>query len=287
MFVNRRRSIELELPNQIVIEAAKGWWNLQLRSIWQYRELLFLLAWRDVKVRYKQTVLGVAWVVLQPLVSMLIFTLLFGVLLNVPSGDTPYPIFTFTALLAWNYFAGSLTKASQSVVQNTSLVTKIYFPRLIIPLSGVLSGLVDFAISFVLLLGLMAIYRQPLRSGLLLLPVFLLLAMLTSLGFGLWLSALNVRFRDVNFLLPFLVQVWMYATPVIYGVDLLPVEWRWLLALNPLTGVVEGFRWAVLGQAGLFSLGWLFWLSTGIALVVLVSGLAFFRRTERTFADII
>jgi lipopolysaccharide transport system permease protein len=275
------------MMSQVVIEAKQGWLDLQLHAIWHYRELLYFLVWRDVKVRYKQTALGVAWVILQPLVSMLIFTLLFGVLLKVPSGDAPYPIFAFAALLPWNFFAGSLSRATMSVVSSANLVTKIYFPRLIIPISGVLGGLVDFGISVLLLLGLMLFYKLPLRPQLLLLPGFLLLAVATALGFGLWLSALNVRFRDVNYLMPFIVQVWMYATPVIYAADLVPVKWRWMLALNPMTGVVEGFRWAVLGQAGMLVNVWLFWLSVGVTAVALVSGIMFFRRTERTFADII
>jgi len=272
---------------QVVIEPTKGWLDLQLKAVWQYRELLGFLVWRDLKARYKQTSLGVLWMVLQPLVSMLIFTLLFGILLNVPSGNSPYPIFAFSALLPWNYFSSSLTRATHSVVGQANLVTKIYFPRLIIPLSGILSGLVDFAISFGLFLVLIAIYQLPLRVEILLLPLFLLLAMLTALGFGLWLSALNVRFRDVTQLIPFIVQIWMYATPVIYGSQLLPAQYRWILGFNPLTGVVEGFRWALLGQRGLLEIGWPFWLSVGVTLIVLVSGLVFFRRTERTFADII
>ncbi len=273
----------------VVIEPTRGLAALQLRAVWQYRELLGFLVWRDVKVRYKQTALGVAWVVLQPLVNMLIFTLLFGVLLKVPSGGAPYPVFAFAALLPWNYFASSLNRASTSLIGSANLITKVYFPRLIVPLSGVLSGLVDFAVSFLLLGVLMLVYRLPLSWTMLWLPFFLLLAMVTALGFGLWLAALNVRFRDVNYLVPFLVQVWMYATPVIYGSTLIPERFRWLLALNPMTGVTEGFRWALLGSrlADAAAPGGLFYVSIGITLVVLISGMIFFRSTEKTFADVI
>lgn len=272
----------------IVIQPTRGLASLQLKALWEYRELLGFLVWRDVKVRYKQTALGVAWIILQPLVSMVIFTLLFGVLLNAPSNGAPYPIFAYAGLLPWNYFAGSLTRSSQSLVGSANLITKVYFPRLVIPISGVLGGLVDFAVASVVLAGLMLVYRIPPTANVVWLPFFLLLAMATALGFGLWLAALNVRFRDVNYLTPFLVQIWMYLTPVIYSVTLIPEQYRWLLALNPMTGVVEGFRWALLG--GVMQAeppGALFAVSVGISLVVLVTGAIFFRSTERTFADII
>jgi lipopolysaccharide transport system permease protein len=221
-----------------------------------------------------------------------VFSLLFGGLLNVPSNGVPYPVFAFAALVPWNYFAGSLTRVSTSLINSANLISKVYFPRLIIPLSGVISGLVDFAVSFGVLLVLMAIYRIPLTLRILTLPAFLLLAMLTALGFGLWLSALNVRYRDVNYLVPFLVQTWMYLTPVIYGATLLPEQFRWLLALNPMSLVVEGFRWALLGPAApatkvAQSSPWMIALPLAIVVVALVSGLVFFRGTERTFADII
>ncbi|MBE9475314.1 MAG: ABC transporter permease [Chloroflexi bacterium] len=277
------------INHQVVIEPSKGWYSLQLRSIWQYRELLYFLVWRDLKVRYKQTALGVTWVILQPVVSMVVFTILFGYLLHVPSGDVPYPIFAYVALLPWNYFASSINKSSSSLIQNTNLVTKVYFPRMIIPISSVLSGLVDFAIGFLILIILMFIFKVPPAPSILFLPAFLFLAMLTALGFGFWLSALNVRYRDVNYLVPFILQIWMYLTPVIYGVDLIPEPYRFLLALNPMTAVVEGFRWALLGphlesaQApGTFIL-----FSFLISIFVLITGAVFFRRTERTFADII
>jgi lipopolysaccharide transport system permease protein len=273
----------------VVIEPSRGWSALQLRALWEYRELLYFLVWRDLKVRYKQTVLGVAWIVLQPVVAMIVFSLLFGGLLGVPSGEVPYPIFVYTALLPWNYFSGSLTRSSTSLVGSAHIITKVYFPRLVIPISGVVSGLVDFAIAFLVLIGLMVYYGVAPTPAIILLPGFLLLAMLTALGFGLWLSALNVRFRDVNYLLPFLVQIWMYLTPVIYGTTLIPERFRFLMALNPMTGVVEGFRWALLGGylADAQPPGGLFVVSIAIALLVLAGGLVFFRRTERTFADII
>jgi lipopolysaccharide transport system permease protein len=278
----------IEAPT-IVIEPSRGWAALGLGDVWQYRELLYFLVWRDLKVRYKQTVLGALWIVLQPVVSMVVFTFLFGNLLNVPSGDVPYPIFAYAALLPWNYFASSLTRSSTSVVSSSHLITKVYFPRLIIPISGVLSGLVDFGIAFLVLVGMMAYFGIAPTAAALLLPLFLLLAMMTALGFGLWLSALNVRFRDVNYLIPYLVQIWMYVTPVIYGSTLIPERYRFLLGLNPMTGVVEGFRWALLGNrlADAQPPGELFAISIGISLLVLVSGAIFFRRTERTFADII
>jgi len=272
----------------VVIEPTRGVAALQLRALWEHRELLGFLVWRDVKVRYKQTALGVTWIILQPLVSMVIFTLLFGYLLQAPSDGAPYAVFAYAGLLPWNYFAASLTRSSQSLVGSANLITKVYFPRLVIPISGVLSGLVDFGVASLVLAGLMVVYRIPPTANILWLPVFLLLALGTALGFGLWLGALNVRYRDVNYLTPFVVQTWMYLTPVVYSVTLVPERFRWLLALNPMTGVVSGFRWALLG--GVMETeppGMLFGVSVVIALVVLVGGAIFFRSTERTFADII
>jgi len=279
---------ELEIPT-VVIQSTRGLAALQLRALWEYRELLYFLVWRDVKVRYKQTALGVAWIVLQPVISTVVFTLLFGVLLNVPSGGVPYPVFALAGLVPWTYFAGSLTRSSTSLVGSSHLITKVYFPRLIIPLSGVLSGLVDFGVTFLVLMVLMVAYRVTPTWGVVLLPAFLLLAMATALGFGLWLAALNVRYRDVNYLVPFLVQIWMYLTPVVYGVTLIPEPYRWLLALNPMTAVVEGFRRALLGGAAPASqtATWVLALSLAIVALVLVSGLFYFRSTERTFADVI
>lgn len=272
-----------------VIEPAHGWLSLPLDRVWQYRELLYFLVWRDVKVRYKQTVLGMLWIVTQPLVSMVIFTFLFGNLLDVPSGNVPYPLFAYAALLPWNYFATSLTRSSTSVVGNAHLVTKVYFPRLIIPISGVTSGIVDFFVSFSIFIFLLAIYGMTLSWRVIFLPGFLLLALFTALGFSLWLSALNVRYRDVQYIVPYLVQMWLYVTPVVYGSTLLPEEYRPLLALNPMTGVVEGFRWALLGEqlGDAWAPGFLFVVAVVTTLLVLVSGALFFCRTERTFADVV
>lgn len=280
--------LRAEIP-EIVIEPDRGWALPQLRALWEYRELLYFLVWRDLKVRYKQTALGVTWVLLQPVVSMGVFSVLFGLLLSVPSGEVPYPLFSYTALLPWNYFASSLRMSSTSLVNSASLVSKVYFPRLIIPMSGVLSGLVDFGIAFLVLIGLMVWYGVVPTPAVLLLPLFLLLAMGTALAFGMWLSALNVRYRDINYLIPFLIQVWMYLTPVIYGTTLVPERYRFLLSLNPMTGVVEGFRWALLGNqlADARPPGALFAVSIAITLLVLVSGAIYFRRTEDTFADVI
>ncbi len=273
-----------------IIEPTRGLAALQLRAVWEYRELLFFLAWRDIKVRYRQTALGVAWIVLQPLLSTVVFTVLFGMLLRVPSNGAPYAVFALAALVPWQYFSSSMSRVGTSLVGSAHLITKVYFPRLIIPLSGVISTLVDFAVGFGVLLTMLLIYRVPLTANVLWLPAFLLLAVITALGFGLWLSALNVRYRDVNYLIPFLLQIWMYVTPVVYGSTLIPERYRWLMALNPMTGVVEGFRWALLGIGGWGSGAGgqiLAAISVAISLVVLASGLVFFRSTERTFADVI
>lgn len=276
-------------PHQVVIEARSSLFHIPLRALWSYRELLYFLVWRDVKVRYKQTALGVLWILLQPLLSTMIFTVLFGILLDAPSGEVPYALFVLAGLIPWNYFSSSLARSSTSVVASANLVSKVYFPRLIIPMAGVLASLIDFLIVSVALGGLMAIYHIMPTTNIWLLPFFLLLAMLTAFGFGLWLSALNVRYRDVSWLVPFLIQVWMYLTPVVYSSALLPERFRPYLALNPMTGVIEGFRWALfgttMGNASPASL--LFFISICITLLVLFSGLVYFRRTERTFADII
>lgn len=277
------------LGYQTIIEPSRGWISLQLHALWQYRELLYFLVWRDLKVRYKQTALGIAWIVLQPVISMVVFSLLFGGLLKVPSDGVPYPIFAYAALLPWNYFSSSLNRSSTSLVGSASLITKVYFPRLLIPLASVLSGLVDFLVAFLVLAGLIVFYHIQLTLAAILLPALLFLAMLTALGFGMWLSALNVRFRDINMLMPFIIQIWMYLTPVIYSPDVIPAHFRFLLGLNPMTAVVEGFRWALLGPylTGSHSTVTGFLLPILIMAVALISGAFFFRRTERTFADII
>lgn len=272
-------------PIQLVIEPTRGLAALKLRELWEYRELLYFLVWRDLKVRYKQTALGVIWIVLQPLVATLIFTVVFGRLAKIPSGELPYPLFAFAALLPWNYFARAVNRSGTSLVNNAHLITKIYFPRLIIPLAGVINGLVDFAISLLLLAGLMIYYGVVPGLAIATLPLFLVMAMGTALGISLWLAALGVQYRDVNQLMPFLVQVWMYATPVVYSASLFPERWRVLLGLNPMAGVVEGFRWALTSSGD--APGPMLLVSLVIVLLLLVSGLVFFRNIERTFADVV
>jgi lipopolysaccharide transport system permease protein len=268
-----------------VILPARSPINLPWRELWKFRELLYFLVWRDLKVRYKQSALGIGWIILQPLLTMLIFTVFFNRLLNVGSGSTlPYPVVTYAALLPWTYFATSVTRGSTSLVTNAHLVSKIYFPRMFIPLSYILPGLVDFAVSLVMLLGLMALYHLAPTRDILLLPLALLLAIITALGVSVWLSALHVRYRDIQYLVPFLVQVWMYATPIIYPMSSIPLRWRWLYSLNPMVGVVQYFRRVLLGDPTFGSINW---LSVGIAFFILISGLIYFQATERTFADII
>lgn len=284
----RTQQGDYEVP-LVVIEPTRGLASLRLHDVWHYRELLFFLAWRDVKVRYKQTALGVVWVLLQPLITIVIFSVLFGGLLKVPSGETPYPVFAFTALLPWNYFAGALNRSSTSLVSSANLITKVYFPRLIIPISAVVSGMVDFGVAFLVLIALMGFYGITPTPAIALLPLLVLLATMTALAFGLWLAALNVRYRDINYLVPFLVQVWMYVTPVIYGTTLVPEPFQFLLGLNPMTAVVEGFRWALLGPAApvVQTPAWIYACSIGVLIVVQISGLIYFRTTERTFADVV
>lgn len=269
---------------RIVIAPAHGWEGLELRDLWKYRELLYFLTWRDIKVRYKQTLLGAAWAILQPVLTMVIFSLIFGQLAHLPSEGIPYPIFTYTALLPWQLFAFALTNSSNSLVGSQGLVSKVYFPRLVIPIASVLPGLVDFAISFVVLIGMMIFYQVPLTARVLILPMFLLLALASALGVGLWLSALNVEYRDIRYVVPFLTLFWQYATPVAYSSTLIPEKWRLLYGLNPMTGVVEGFRWALLGSG---EVGGMLWISIAIILFLVAGGLAYFRRMEATFADVI
>ena len=259
--------------------------SLDLGDLWRYRELLYFLTWRDIKVRYKQTALGVAWALLQPLLATVLFTLIFGYFLQLPSGGVPYPVFTLTALLPWQLFAYALNHSSQSLVEDRNLITKIYFPRLIIPFSSVSAGLLDFAIGLIFLLVMMLVYRVPLTWQVLALPGLVAYAVLAALSVGLWLSALNVQYRDVRYTLPFLTQFWMYATPIAYSAAIIPEGWRWLACLNPMTGVVEGFRWALLGIPS--PLGGLLWISVVVVIVLLVSGLYYFKRMEERFADVI
>jgi lipopolysaccharide transport system permease protein len=259
--------------------------QLDLGELLEYRELLFFLAWRDVKVRYKQTVLGVAWALVQPLLAMVVFTLVFGRVAGIRPQGIPYPVFVYAGLLPWTYFASSLTSSSNSVVANTNLVTKVYFPRLIIPVAAVVVPLVDFLMSAVVLAGLMAWYGVVPGWEIALLPVFIAFAFLTALGIGLLLSAVNVRYRDVPYAIPFLMQIWMFASPVIYATTFVPERWRWLLSLNPMTAVIEGFRWALLDApapgAGVVA------TSVAAAAVGSALGFVYFRRVERHFADLI
>lgn len=272
-------------PQVLILEPSKGFFRLRLGDLWEYRELLYFLVWRDVKVRYKQTALGAAWAILQPVMTMIVFSIFFGRFGKMPSDGIPYPVFAFAALLPWQLFAYALSESSNSLVSNQNLITKVYFPRLVIPIAGVLAGLVDFAIAFAVLLVLMRYYGIVPTSAVALLPLFVLLAMMTALAVGLWLSTLNVKYRDVRYTIPFLTQIWMFATPVAYPSSLVPKPWRALLGLNPMAGVVEGFRWALLGKAP--TPGPLLAVSILAVLVLLIGGLIYFRRTESTFADIV
>ena len=271
----------------LVIEPPKGWARLELRELWRYRELLYFLTWRNVLVRYKQAVLGVLWAVLNPVITMIVFTLLFNQILGIDSGSygVPYAVFTFTGLLPWNLFAASLSGAGSSLVGNSSLITKVYFPRPVIPASAVLGTLPDFLIGFVVLAVLMAVYQVAPTWNVVFLPFFVLLALVTAFGVSLWLSALYVLYRDVQYVIPFLVQLWFFLTPVFYPTSEIPSGWPSVIYnLNPMTGVVGGFRWALLGQQ---APGTLFWLSTAMSLVVFAGGLYYFRRMEDVFADVV
>ncbi len=278
-------------PNVVVIRPTRRWAALNLRDLWRYRELAYFMVWRDLKVRYKQTVLGVSWAVLEPFLTMVVFTIFFGELAKIPTDNVPAPVFYFVGLLPWGLFAKALNMASRSLVTHQNMVTKIYFPRLILPLSSILAGVVDFLIGCVVLAGIIAYYaftggmQVAFTPALLALPLFLLLALVTALGVSLWLSALYVQYRDVGYLLPFLAEFWRILSPVVYSTTLVPEKWRVLYALNPMAGVLNGFRWAILGtptgpDAGLY-------VSAAAALLLLLSGLFYFRRMEKTFADTI
>jgi len=269
----------------IEIEPSRGWEALDLRGVWEYRELVWFLIWRDIKVRYKQASLGIAWAVIQPVMTMLVFTLIFDRLAQLPSDGLPYPVFTFTALLPWQLFSGALTGSSNSVVNSASLISKVYFPRLVIPIASVMATLVDFSISFGVLLGLMAWYGISLRLAVVVLPLLVMLALTIALAVGLWASALNVRYRDVRHVMPFVVQFWLLASPVAYSTSLITTPmWRAVYSLNPMVGVIEGFRWAVLGST---PPSVLVVPSVLVTAVLFAGGLFFFRRTEASFADVI
>lgn len=278
-----KHSVKEDSP--IIIRPGSGLFHLELKAIWYYRELLYFLIWRDVKVRYKQTAIGAGWAIFQPLMTMIIFTVVFGDFAKIPSDGLPYPIFAYTALLPWNYFAQAISRSGVSLVGSANLISKVYFPRLIIPLSAAVAPVVDFAIAFVILLAMMAWFGIAPTWGVLALLLFLLLALATALAVGLWLSALDVRYRDVGYTIPFVVQIWMYASPVAYPVSLVPERWRLLYSLNPMAGVIEGFRWALLGTGnpdfGVMA------ASAVVIMALLLGGIVYFRQMERTFADVV
>jgi len=271
--------------NRIRIQPSTGWGSLNLGELWAHRELVYFLTWRDVKVRYKQTALGAIWAIIQPIMTMAVFALFFGRLAKVPSDGVPYPLFAFTALVPWMFFSNGLTQASNSLVHNANLLTKVYFPRLAIPISTVMAGALDFVLSFLVLLAFVAYYGITPTANVVWLPLFALLALVTSLGVGLWAAAINVQFRDVRYTIPFLTQFWMFGTPVAYPSSLLPEPWRTVFGINPMVGVVEGFRWSLVGAKT--APGPIIALSSLVAVALLVSGAYYFRRMERTFADIV
>lgn len=265
------------------IRPSRGWRHVNLGEVWQYRELLYFLSWRDIKVRYKQTVLGAAWAIIQPVLTMAVFSLFFGKLAKMPSDGIPYPLFTYAALVPWMFFANGLIQSSNSLVQNANMLKKIYFPRLIIPIATIVSGAVDFMLAFVLLLFMMGFYGIAPTVNVVWLPFLLVFGIATALGVGLWLSALNVQFRDVRYVIPFLTQFWLFATPIAYPSSLLPEPWRMVYGLNPMVGVVEGFRWALLGTHAVPSLTVA--ISAVMSFTLLISGIFYFKRMEKTFAD--
>jgi lipopolysaccharide transport system permease protein len=267
------------------LQATTGWGSLGLRELWAHRELVYFFVWRDLKVRYKQTALGASWAILQPLATMVVFSLFFGRLARMPSDGIPYPLFSYAALVPWMFFVNALTQGSNSLVANGHLLTKVYFPRLALPISSLVAGGVDFLLSFLGLLGLMAYFGFPLTLKVLFLPAFILLLLVTSLGVALWLAAVNVQFRDVRHTVPFLTQFWMFATPIAYPSSLLPEPWRTVYGLNPMAGVVEGFRWALLGVNTVP--GAMVFVSAAVAVALVVTGAIYFRRMERTFADVV
>jgi lipopolysaccharide transport system permease protein len=282
--VQQQQPTVLQQPT-LRIEAPRGWIDVDFKELWEARELLYFFVWRDVKIRYKQTAIGAAWAVLQPLMTMLVFSLFFGKLAKIPSHGLPYPIFYYSALLPWMYFSGALQNATNVVVEQQRLITKVYFPRLVLPLSAVVGGLLDFAIAFGAFLVMMLYYRIVPGPAILLFPLFLLLAVLTALGAGLWLSALNAIYRDVRYVVPFLVQFWMFASPVAYPSSLVPEQWRWVYGLNPMAGVIEGFRWSLTGQGQPPNI--LLAISSTMVLLLVAGGTAYFTRMEGTIADVV
>ncbi len=269
----------------IRIEPSKGWVSLKLQELWEYRELLYFLIWKDIKVRYKQTILGGTWAIIQPFFTMVVFSLFFGKLAKVPSDGLPYPLFSYAALVPWNFFANGLQQASNTLVGNSNLITKVYFPRMAMPIASVLSGLVDFILAFIVLIGMIFYFGLAPTGNIVWLPLFLMLSFITALGVSLWLSALYVQFHDVRHIIPFLTQLWLFATPIAYPSSLLAEPWRTLYGINPMTGVVEGFRWALLGTKT--APGPIILVSGVVAMGLLLSGAFYFRRMEKTFADVV
>jgi lipopolysaccharide transport system permease protein len=282
-YPNNEENPPFRSPFRLRIAPSKGWVPLRLDEIWQYRELLYFLVWRDIKVRYKQTALGAAWAIVQPFMTMVVFSLFFGHLAKMPSDNIPYPIFSFAALVPWTFFASGLNQSSNSLVGASHLITKVYFPRLIVPVASIAAGLVDFLIALVVLLGMMAYYGLSPTLNVVWLPFFVALSCITALGVGLWLSALSVTYRDVRYIVPFMTQFWLFATPIAYPSSLLPQPWRSIYGLNPMVGVVEGFRWGLLRTST--APGTMIAASTAVAIFILITGAFYFRRMEKTFAD--
>ncbi len=274
-------------PETILLRPTRGWSALNLGDLWRYRELIFFLTWRDIKVRYKQTVLGAAWAIIRPVMTMLVYSLIFGQLANLDSEGVPYTIFTYVALLPWQLFSKAMNDTGRSMVSNRNMITKVYFPRLVIPISTVLSGLVDFLIAFIILIGMMIYYDISLTSAIWTLPLFLILTLVSALGVGLWFSSMNVLYRDVGYMLPFLIEMWKYLTPVAYSAQYVTGTWKIIYSLNPMAGVVQGFRWALLGIELDATATMTMSISIGVSILVLISGLFYFRRMERTFADMV
>lgn len=273
-------------PPVLSITPPGRWWAIPFDELWENRELIYFFVWREIKIRYKQTAIGAGWAVLQPFMTMLLFTVVFGRFAHIPSEGMPYPIFYYSALLPWMYFSNSLTNATGAIVQNQSMITKVYFPRLALPLSSVFSGLMDFGVSFLMFVVLMIYYHVRPGIPLLFFPFFLLLVVLAAAGMGLWLGAMNALYRDVRYVVPFLVQFWLFASPVAYPASLVPAKWRWLYGLNPMAGVIEGFRWSLSGRGGAPPTR-LILCSVLIIVAVLVSGLFYFQKMEATIADVV
>lgn len=288
MAVSRTQPAPLEQSGRhpvVRVAARRDWLAVDLPELWAHRELLYFFVWRDIKIRYKQTIIGAAWAVLQPLMTMFVFTLFFGMLAKIPSQGLPYPIFYYCALLPWTYFATAMQSATNIVVDQQRVIRKVYFPRVLLPIAAVLSGLVDLAIAFAVLLGIMGYYRMVPTVAAMWLPAFALLAVATALGIGLWLSALNALYRDVRYALPFLVQFWMFASPVAYPSSLVPEEWRWLYGMNPMAGVIEGFRWSLTGHGQ--PPGAIVVVSSTVVVLLLLGGLVYYHTVEGTIADVV